>query len=115
MDCRLFLTGGYLTEMDHLRALILQLLHMEESIWRSWSSLGGGAGSAICLLSGDIAVGWESSASEMWTSDRVGRRLIGSTVSIIFTAFLGHSLVALFLDGAILVMLGSFKGRSRVF
>jgi len=74
----------------------------------------------VCLLSGDTAVGWESSASEMWTSDRVGRQFVGSAASIVFTAFLrttGSAIVwlTLFLLGAMSVMLGSFRGRSRVF
>jgi len=82
--------------------------------------LGGGAGFAVCLLSGDTTVGWESSASEMWTSDRVGRRFVGSAASIAFAAFfrITGSVVVwliLFPDGATSVMLGSVRGRSRVF
>ena len=46
--------------------------HMEESIWRSWLQLSEGSGSAVYFLSGDVAIAWESSTSEMWTSDRVG-------------------------------------------
>jgi len=67
--CHLFLTGGYLTETDHLRALILQLIphgekHLEELVFVGWRHEFGGL-----PLSGDTVVGWESSASEIWTTD----------------------------------------------
>jgi len=40
----------------------------------------------ICILSGNIELASESSASKMWTSDRVGRQFVGLAASITFAS-----------------------------
>jgi len=55
-----------------------------ESICRNCSCLGGGSGLAACIPRGNAEFEWESLASDMRTSDRLGQRSVGSGVSIVF-------------------------------
>jgi len=115
-SCHLFLMGTYLTETDHLRALILQLLshggkHREEldSVERR-HRFGG------------LPHEWRHSSrwESPTMSDRVGWQFVGSASPISFAAFLrriGSTVVwlTLFLNRTMSVMLDSFRGRSTVF
>ena len=57
---------------------------MVKRIWRSCSSLRWGSGFMVCIQSGEAKLEYESLASKIWTSDRLGRRSAGLVALLVF-------------------------------